>query len=103
MSEASSLPLPHDDNLESEKSSGKNEEVRWQEVATTMGLTPAQVIVGRLRSEGIPARAWQEGAGQAVGLVVGPLGTGHVVVPEEFVEKALEILADVEEPPFEDE
>ena len=72
------------------------EAVRWEEVATTYGITTAQILAGRLQSEGIPARAWQESAGQATGLVVGLLGMGHVVVPEEYVEQALDILADVE-------
>lgn len=72
--------------------SGERREVRWEEVATASGITAAQIIVGRLQSEGIPARAWQEGAGQATGLVVGLLGTAHVVVPEEFADSAREIL-----------
>ena len=68
--------------------------MRWVTVAQTYGITQAMIIVGRLRAEGIPARAWQEGAGQATGLIVGKLGTGHVVVPELFEDQAREILAD---------
>lgn len=84
-------------NPEEERSTGEQKEVRWEEVATTAGITAAQILVGRLQSEGIPARAWQEGAGQATGLVVGLLGTGHVVVPEEFAEQARAVLDDVDE------
>lgn len=69
------------------------EQVHWEVVERTMGITPAEIIAGRLRAEGIPARAWQEGAGEALGLTVGLLGTGHVVVPEEFAERARAILA----------
>ncbi len=72
-------------------------EVRWEIVARTVGLTPAQIIAGRLHAEKIPVRAWQEGAGQALGLTVGILGTGNVSVPEEFVEQALAILAEEDE------
>ncbi len=72
---------------------GGEKEVKWQVVMETAGLLPAQVIANRLRSEGIPARAWQEGAGQVFGLTVGLLGTGYVVVPESFAEQAKEILA----------
>jgi len=75
--------------------------VRWTVVETASGITAAEIIAGRLRSEGIPARAWQEGAGEALGLLVGVLGTGHVVVPEEYAEQARAILA--VEPAFEDE
>ena len=75
-------------------SPGGGEEIRWEVVARTPGITPATILAGRLQAEGIPARAWQEGAGQALGLTVGLLGTGHVAVPEEHVEQALEILND---------
>lgn len=70
----------------------ESQEIRWEVVAKTPGITVAEIIAGRLQSEGIPARAWQEGAGEALGLIVGLLGTGHVVVPEEFAERARAIL-----------
>lgn len=72
-------------------------EVKWVVVAKTGGITPAEIMAGRLRAAGIPARAWQEGAGEALGLFVGLLGTGHVVVPEEFAEQARAILAEDEQ------
>jgi hypothetical protein len=75
---------------------GSSGEIQWEVVARTAGLTPALIIAERLQTEGIPARAWQEGAGQAIGLTIGLLGTGYVVVPEEFVEEAESIL---NEPP----
>lgn len=71
---------------------GGSEPVRWEVVATAPGLAPAQIIVGRLQADGIPARAWQESAGRAAGLVVGLLGLGYVEVPEAFVEQALDVL-----------
>lgn len=69
------------------------QEVRWEVVTKTPGITVAEIIAGRLQAEGIPARAWQEGAGEALGLIVGLLGAGHVVVPEEYAEQARAILA----------
>ena len=91
MSNSSSMSLPMD---QSDKSTtgGGSKPVRWEVVATAPGLAPAQIIAGRLQAEGIPARAWQESAGRAAGLVVGLLGLGYVEVPEEFVEQALDIL-----------
>ena len=93
-----------DNNPESEQSSAKRTspggqiEIKWKVVAETPGLTPATIIAGRLKSEGIPVRAWQEGAGQALGLTVGLLGTGYVAVPEEYEEQALDLLdSDVED------
>lgn len=85
------------DNDESEpvqeSTSGGQSEIRWEIVARMPGITPATILAGRLQSEGIPARVWQEGAGQALGLTVGLLGTGYVAVPEEYAEQALEILS----------
>lgn len=69
-------------------------EIHWVTVAKTFGIIQATIVVGRLRAEGIPARAWQEGAGQATGIYVGKLGTGHVLVPEAFEAEALSILAE---------
>jgi len=71
---------------------GKEKETKWEVVTETAGLTTAEIIVGRLKAEGIPARAWQEGAGQAFGLTVGLLGTGYVLVPESQLEQAKAIL-----------
>lgn len=100
-----SFPLS-DNNPDSDSqgtTSGGSKEVRWEVVAHTAGLTPATIMAGRLQAEGIPARAWQEGAGRALGLTVGILGTGYVAVPEEFVDLAQEILADEAEIDWEEE
>ena len=86
-------PAPKDNPASRETTPGGGREVRWEEVAKTSGLTTAEIVVGRLRAEGIPAVAWQEGAGIALGLTVGLLGMGHVMVPEEYADRAREILA----------
>ena len=75
-----------------ETTPGGDKETQWEVVSETMGIAPAEIIAQRLLAEGIPARARQEGAGQAFGLTVGLLGTGYVVVPERYAEKAREIL-----------
>ncbi|MEZ4593936.1 MAG: hypothetical protein R3D55_22750 [Chloroflexota bacterium] len=77
---------------------GDRQEVKWHVVAQMPGITPATIVAGRLKAEGLPVRVWQEGAGQALGLTVGLLGTGYVAVPEEFADQALEILAQEEDP-----
>jgi hypothetical protein len=79
-------------SAERETNPGGRQEIRWKVVAKTPGITPAHIIVGRLQAEGIPARAWQEGAGRAIGLTVGLLGAGHVEVPEEYFDQAIELL-----------
>lgn len=73
-----------------------DEPVRWVTIYKTLGLLPAQIMAGRLEAEGIPVRAWQEGAGQALGLTIGLLGNGHVAVPESFAEQARDILTEAE-------
>lgn len=80
------------DESVSETNSGGATEIRWEIVAQLPGITPATIVAGRLQAEGIPVRAWQEGAGQALGLTVGLLGTGYVAVPEEYAEQAQRIL-----------
>ena len=97
MSKSSTASDPDDRNQGGKKMPEIRQDTRWEEVATAAGITAAQILAGRLQSEGIPARAWQEGAGQATGVVVGLLGTGHVVVPAEYAQRAREILADVDE------
>ncbi len=82
-----------DKPMEKTTTPGGDKETKWKVVATTAGLAPAEIIAQRLQAEGIPARAWQEGAGQAIGLTVGLLGNGYVVVPEPYVEEAEELLA----------
>ncbi|NHZ72649.1 MAG: hypothetical protein GWP17_06165 [Aquificales bacterium] len=75
---------------------GDSKEVKWEIVARTFGYTQASIIVGRLRANDIPAMAWQEGAGQAAGIIVGSLGTGYVQVPEKFTDEALALLEDTD-------
>lgn len=103
MSESASHPYPLNSN-DSTKSTtpGGQKEVKWEIVAEAAGITLATIIAGRLQAHDLPVRVWQEGAGQALGLTVGLLGTGYVAVPEEFAEKAEAILAeDVEIDPDE--
>ena len=81
---------------------GGQEAVQWEVVAEMAGITLATIVAGRLKAHGLPVRVWQEGAGQALGLTVGLLGTGYVAVPEEYMEQAEAILAeDVEIDPDE--
>lgn len=97
MSDAGSTSFPLDDSTGAEGSAGNEREVRWEVVAEMPGLLPARIIADRLQAEGIPANAWQESVGQAYGMVFGPLGTGFVSVPEEFVDAAKAILEAAEE------
>jgi hypothetical protein len=52
----------------------------------------AEVIASSLRAAGIPALAYQEGAGQALGLTIGALGDASVLVPESRAEEARQLV-----------
>jgi len=97
MNSSASASLPIDDDDKTETGSGGPQTVIWEVVAEAPGLLPARIIADRLQADGIPARAWQESVGQAYGMVYGPLGTGFVSVPIEYVETAQEILAEAAE------
>jgi len=52
----------------------------------------AQIIKGRLESEGIPVLLTYESAGLLYGLTIDGLGEVKIMVPEHFAEEAKEIL-----------
>ena len=54
----------------------------------------AQIVKGRLESEGVPVLLRYEGAGLIYGITVDGLGEARVMVPEKLVEQAETILAD---------
>jgi hypothetical protein len=88
---------PTEDILPGTATPGGEHKTDWEVVAKTAGLIPAQIMAGRLKGEGIPTRYWQEGAGRAIGLTVGLLGTGYVMVPKSYAAEAEAILADLAE------
>jgi len=57
------------------------------------GQPEAQIIRGRLESEGIPAMLRYESAGLVYGLTVDGLGQVEIQVPSSLAQKAKEILA----------
>ena len=66
----------------------------------------AQVVVGRLKSEGIPAMIRGEAAGSVFGFTTGNLAATEVLVPAPLAEQAVEILesdAEWDDSEFEDE
>lgn len=54
--------------------------MEWKLLTKMYSMLEAQMLVGRLETEGISAQAWQEGAGKAYGLTVGYLGEVRVMV-----------------------
>jgi len=58
----------------------------------TANYMEAQIIKGRLESEGIPVLLSYESAGLVYGLTVNGLGEVKIMVPERLAEEAREIL-----------
>lgn len=56
----------------------------------------AQIVKGRLESEGIPVLLRYEGAGLVYGITVDGLGEARVMVPEDLAAEAQAIVADHE-------
>jgi len=63
-------------------------EHRLVTVYISQGMLPAQVVLGKLESAGIPALLRYEAIGQIIGLTVDGLGRVEVQVPEEYAADA---------------
>ena len=61
-------------------------------VVFTGTLLQAQIVLGRLQSEDIPAMVQAESAGVVLGLTVGPLGEAQVLVPKALAPRAQMLL-----------
>ena len=70
----------------------ENVEHKLVPVWDAANLLEAQIVKGRLESEGIPALVKGEALGEIYGLTTGPLAETTVLAPEQFAEQAMEIL-----------
>jgi hypothetical protein len=68
------------------------EEIRLITVYVAVGQPEAEIIKGRLESEGIPAVLRYESAGIVYGLTVDGLGQVEVQVPASLAEEARQVL-----------
>jgi ssDNA-binding Zn-finger/Zn-ribbon topoisomerase 1 len=64
----------------------------WVKLKTAVGPEEAALEVAFLRANGLEAYTWQQGAGRAYGLTVGPLGLAHIMVREDQLDLARSIL-----------
>jgi len=65
----------------------------WEVVATASGMTQANIIVGRLESDGIQTQLRYEAAGPIYGITIDGLGEVRILVPVPDWERAKEILS----------
>jgi len=69
-----------------------NEE-KWEVVYRASGMTNANIVVGRLETEGIPTRLKYEAVGAIYAITIDGLGEVKVMVPESLRDKAHEVLS----------
>jgi hypothetical protein len=70
------------------------EDEKWEVVHVSSGMIDANIVAGRLETEGIPVRLQYEAVGVIYGLTVDGLGEVRILVPAGHIERALEVLAD---------
>ena len=66
---------------------------RWEVVATASGMTQANIITGRLQSEGIRTKLRYEAAGSIYAITIDGLGEVRILVPLADWERAKEVLS----------
>lgn len=67
---------------------------KWEVAHVSAGMINAKIISGRLETEGIPVQLQYEAVGVLYGLTVDGLGAVKVLVPEEYIDRALEVIAE---------
>jgi len=75
----------------------------WIVLDEVAGMFQAEILRGLLEAQEIPTVLSQEGAGRAIGLTIGSMGTVQILVPSKDQERARELLdayysGDVEAP-----
>jgi hypothetical protein len=68
-----------------------NEDI-WIVVFTAAGMTQANIVRGRLETEGIPTSLKYEAAGAIYAITVDGLGEVGILVPQEDFERAVAVL-----------
>ena len=71
----------------------ETDEAAWKLIATASGMTQANIITGRLESEGIPTQLRYEAAGSIYAVTIDGLGEVRILVPLADWERAKELLA----------
>jgi hypothetical protein len=66
----------------------------WVLLDEVAGYFQAEIFRGVLEAQGIPVFLSQEGAGHALSLTVGPLGTVQILVPGQYLEAARQLVED---------
>jgi hypothetical protein len=71
----------------------ETDEARWEVIATASGMMQANIIRGRLESQGIATRLRYEAAGSIYAITIDGLGEVRILVPSAEWEQARELLS----------
>ena len=69
------------------------DEEKWEVACTESGMTNANIVLGRLETEGIPAKLKYEAVGAIYGITIDGLGKVDILVPASYLQKVREVLA----------
>lgn len=69
------------------------DEAHWEAIATASGMIQANIIRGRLESQGIATRLRYEAVGSIYAVTVDGLGEVRILVPSADSERARELLS----------
>ncbi len=65
---------------------------KWVVAAKVAGELQGELMRGLLEAQGVRVYLAVEGAARAIGITAGPLGEVDIMVPEEDLEEALDII-----------
>jgi hypothetical protein len=68
------------------------DEEKWEVACRASGMTNANIVAGRLETEGIPTKLKYEAVGAIYAITINRLGEVEIMVPESLLDKAREIL-----------
>ncbi len=70
----------------------ETDEEQWEAIATASGMIQANIIRGRLESQGIATRLRYDAAGSIYAITIDGLGAVRILVPSADGERARELL-----------
>ena len=74
---------------------------KWIILTKIAGELQAELMRGLLEAQGIPVMLAQEGAARAIGITTGPLGEVEIMIPEDKLQDARDILTRYQSGDFE--
>ena len=70
------------------------EDEKWKVAHISSGMINANIVAGRLETDGIPVKLRYEAVGVIYGLTLDGLGEVRVMVPSSYLKRAREALAE---------